>query len=247
MKKLKIPTDTSGEEDGDVPAPEIIQEKHSRFSGALKSAMSDLFTTKRLGSRRFRSISLRSPSSKKLSTVQNNKLSKAKSDSISFKRSSVTNDVFKPDCICPLPRAPTTKSGQGSSVSTTASSFPLNSCSVMRNGSFEATLNELKQVQQQQQYKKNVRSTEFFSTNIGLSFIALSLLVLIVWGKVCAILCTSTWLLLMSARFKERGIVKKSSKCDDQLPGENVDSGEYKKRVIMEGLLDRNRSSSKRL
>lgn len=43
IKKLKIPTDTSGEEDGNVPADGLMKEKHSRFSGALKSAMSDLF------------------------------------------------------------------------------------------------------------------------------------------------------------------------------------------------------------
>lgn len=210
------------------------------------SYMYNCWQTKRLGSRRFRSISLRSPSSKNISTLQNNKLSKTMSDSISLKRTSDTDDIFKSDSRCPLPKAPTTKGGQGLSVSSTASSFPSNSCSVLRSGSFEATLNELKQVQQQQ-HKKNVRSSEFLNTNIGLSLIALSLFVLIVWGKVCAILCTSTWLLLMSARFKERGVVKISSKRDDQLRGENVDRGEYKKRVIMEGLLDRNRSSSRRL
>lgn len=244
-KKLKIPSDSSEEEDDNLPA---IKEKHChRFSGALKSAMSDLFMTKRLGSRRFRSISLRSPSSKKLSTLQNNKLSKTMSDSISFKRMPDTDDVFKSDPTCSLTKATTTKGGHGSSASSTASSIPLNSNSVLRNGSFEATLNELKQVKQQQQRKKNVRSSEFFSTNIGLSLIALSLLVLIVWGKICAILCTSTWLLLMSARFKERGVIKKSSKWDDQLRGENVYSGKYKKRVIMEGLLERNHASSRRL
>ena len=44
MKKLKIPTDPNGEEDGDVFDAEIAKEKHQhRFPGALKSVMSDLF------------------------------------------------------------------------------------------------------------------------------------------------------------------------------------------------------------
>ncbi|KAK1368174.1 hypothetical protein POM88_034266 [Heracleum sosnowskyi] len=155
-KKLNFPSDTSGdEEDDNVPDAAGTREKHChRFSGALKSAMSDLFMTKRLGSRRFRSISLRSPSSKKISTLQNDKLSKTMSDSISFKRSSDTDDVFKSDSTCPLPKAPTRKGGHDSSVSSTPSSFPSNSHSVLRNGSFEEALNELKQVQQQ--HKKKV-------------------------------------------------------------------------------------------
>lgn len=44
-KKLKLPTDSSGEEEGNYVCGEgIIKEKHChRFSGALKSVMSDIF------------------------------------------------------------------------------------------------------------------------------------------------------------------------------------------------------------
>ncbi|WOH09962.1 hypothetical protein DCAR_0729423 [Daucus carota subsp. sativus] len=246
MKKLKIPTDPNGEEDGDVFDAEIAKEKHQhRFPGALKSVMSDLFATKKLGSRRFRSISLRSSSSKKVSDIPNTKISKTMSETIPFRKSPDTNAVFKSASTRCFP-TPIIASGPYCPL---ASSFSSNSCSVLRrNGPFEASLNELKQMQQLHQ-KKNVKSRKCLNTNIGLSLIALSLLVLVVWGKICAILCTSTWLLLLSASFKKRGAVKKSS---DQLGREDVDSEEYKKRVIMEGLLDRNRggissSSSRRL
>lgn len=170
------------------------------------------------------------------------------SETISFRRSSETDDIFKSDSSRSSSTATTTDGGYGSLVSSAPSTYSV----LRRNGSFQANLNELKQVLQQQQHQKKniVRSSEFFNTNIGLSLIMLSLLVLIVYGKICAILCTSTWLLLMSARFKERVVVKNSLKWDYQLPRESVDSGEYKKRVIMEGLLDRNRGageSSRRL
>ncbi|XP_028807602.1 uncharacterized protein DDB_G0271670-like [Neltuma alba] len=64
-----------------------------------------------------------------------------------------------------------------------------------------------------------------------------SLLVLILWGKVFAIICISFWLYLLPRRSElsePPGPVKKEE--------EDFDTVEYKKKVIMEGLLDRNRS-----
>ncbi|PSS16223.1 hypothetical protein CEY00_Acc13720 [Actinidia chinensis var. chinensis] len=77
-----------------------------------------------------------------------------------------------------------------------------------------------------------------YSSNVGLCLLIVSLLVLIVWGKVCAILCTSTWFFLVP-----RGIRKVGSPVNVvDLPEIDSESEGYKKRVIMEGLLQRNRS-----
>ncbi|GFZ06605.1 hypothetical protein Acr_18g0007750 [Actinidia rufa] len=77
-----------------------------------------------------------------------------------------------------------------------------------------------------------------YSSNVGLCLLLVSLLVLIVWGKVCAILCTSTWFFLVP-----RGIRKVGSAVNlVDLPEIDSESEGYKKRVIMEGLLQRNRS-----
>lgn len=75
-----------------------------------------------------------------------------------------------------------------------------------------------------------------FSSNTGLSLLLLSLLVLIFWGKVCAILCTSTWLFFMPGQSKGGDLAVNMVGMLD------VDSDEYKKRIILEGLLERNRS-----
>ncbi|KAK6154300.1 hypothetical protein DH2020_008548 [Rehmannia glutinosa] len=64
-----------------------------------------------------------------------------------------------------------------------------------------------------------------------------SLVALVFWGKAFAIVtCTSTWLLLAPRRRGHR-LRRVGSNVNDV-----VDSVEYKKRVIMEGLLERNRS-----
>ncbi|KAL3850786.1 hypothetical protein ACJIZ3_012668 [Penstemon smallii] len=64
---------------------------------------------------------------------------------------------------------------------------------------------------------------------IGMCIFVVSLVALIIWGKIVAIMtCTSTWLYFLPGR-------------GSQIFEEVVDSDEYKKRVIMEGLLERNR------
>lgn len=71
-----------------------------------------------------------------------------------------------------------------------------------------------------------------YNSNIGLCLLLISFLVLVFWGKICAILCTSTWLFFVPRL------------CNDNNSSQNgvelLDSDEYKKRIIMEGLLQRN-------
>ncbi|XP_030551002.2 uncharacterized protein At5g23160-like [Rhodamnia argentea] len=78
------------------------------------------------------------------------------------------------------------------------------------------------------------------SDNSAVCLLLLTLLVLVLWGKVCAIICTSTWLL-----FVPRWSTTKCTKPSSEENGgdySNMDSAEYKKKIILEGLLQRKRS-----
>ncbi|KAI6687370.1 hypothetical protein NL676_024198 [Syzygium grande] len=75
--------------------------------------------------------------------------------------------------------------------------------------------------------------------NSAICLLLLTLLVLVLWGKVCAIVCTSTWLFLVP-RWSIINCTKSPlENCDDS---SYVDSAEYKKKIILEGLLQRKRS-----
>jgi hypothetical protein len=70
---------------------------------------------------------------------------------------------------------------------------------------------------------------------------------MIFWGRFCAILCTSAWLYFIP-RFRDSVVVvgggdNHDDDDDAKMKSKNVvdlDSEEYKKKVIMEGLLGRN-------
>ncbi|XP_054813883.1 uncharacterized protein LOC129314466 [Prosopis cineraria] len=64
-----------------------------------------------------------------------------------------------------------------------------------------------------------------------------SLLILILWGKVFAIICVSFWLYLLPRRSEQNSPPGQGYKEEEEF-----DTVEYKKKVIMEGLLERNRS-----
>lgn len=71
--------------------------------------------------------------------------------------------------------------------------------------------------------------------NAGLFLLLICLLVLIFWGKICAIFCTSTWFFL---------VPRSTRLCVSPEAGKEFYSGigfeKNKKKVIMEGLLERN-------
>lgn len=90
---------------------------------------------------------------------------------------------------------------------------------------------------------KNVRSS--YDPIVGMSILGVTLVIMIFWGRFCAILCTSAWLYFIP-RFRNSGVgnyeedgAKIMSKNDV-----DFDSEEYKKKVIMEGLLGRNNRGS---
>ncbi|GLT37906.1 hypothetical protein SLA2020_121900 [Shorea laevis] len=76
----------------------------------------------------------------------------------------------------------------------------------------------------------------YFGPNAGLSSLLISLLILTFWGKIWAIFCTTTWLF-----FIPRWSIKpsRSEKMVELSP--EIESELYRKKAIMEGLLERNR------
>ncbi|XP_027362426.1 uncharacterized protein At5g23160-like [Abrus precatorius] len=96
-------------------------------------------------------------------------------------------------------------------------------------------------MQSQTTSKKHKNARRSYDSVVGMSVLAVTLLIMIFWGRLCAILCTSAWLYFIP-RFK-----KSDNENDDGDPnttmksnGVDLDSEEYKKKVIMEGLLERN-------
>ncbi|KAL8201426.1 hypothetical protein R6Q57_012765 [Mikania cordata] len=82
-----------------------------------------------------------------------------------------------------------------------------------------------------------------FDSIIGMSIILVTLVIMVLWGKLCAILCTSAWFFVAPRLIavRKRSVVNTV----DQLTTESGDnmgleSTEYKKKVILEGLLQRN-------
>ncbi|KAI3809969.1 hypothetical protein L1987_19574 [Smallanthus sonchifolius] len=68
-------------------------------------------------------------------------------------------------------------------------------------------------------------------------FLLLSLIVLVIYGRIYSILCTSTWLYLVPCR-----LVKRVNSVTNTARLMDTESEQYKKRVIMAGLLDRTRN-----
>ncbi|KAL4383089.1 hypothetical protein GQ457_15G012340 [Hibiscus cannabinus] len=81
---------------------------------------------------------------------------------------------------------------------------------------------------------------EKFEPMMGLSIITVTLIIMVLWGRVCAILCTSAWLYIC-ARFRTRTRSKgNESTANSNSDDSYLNSKEYKKKVVLEGLLQRN-------
>ncbi|KAK2639270.1 hypothetical protein Ddye_027065 [Dipteronia dyeriana] len=78
--------------------------------------------------------------------------------------------------------------------------------------------------------------------NIGCCFLVISLFVLVFWGRVCAIVCTSTWLFFVPQRWRSSIINVASSKNVGDYANTKLHSEKYKKKIIMDGLLERTHS-----
>ncbi|KAK7407792.1 hypothetical protein VNO78_09876 [Psophocarpus tetragonolobus] len=75
---------------------------------------------------------------------------------------------------------------------------------------------------------------------VGMSVVVVTLVIMIFWGRICAILCTSVWLYCVP-RLRKSGDGNDDGNPQTTKSKEvDLDSEEYKKKVIMEGLLGRN-------
>ncbi|KAG2707875.1 hypothetical protein I3760_05G166300 [Carya illinoinensis] len=88
-------------------------------------------------------------------------------------------------------------------------------------------------------HRENESSAEKLDPVVGLSIIMITLMIMLVWGRLCAVLCTSAWFYFvprLSNASKSHETVGKDPNSHDQ----DYDSEEHKKRVVMEGFLERN-------
>lgn len=233
-----------------------------RFSRALKAVLFDTSLTKKIRERKSRKNSFRSGSSlslksEKIANQMNDKSSSVEESSdademntINSSRSSLlfsssTNASSSLSSSCSSSR-----NANSRSLSERRGSSGVDSMD--RRGSFRTTNSEekiasfrapnpverkesfrgTKSMELQKQNSAAEKIDQYYSSTIGLCLLLISLLVLVFWGKICAIFCTSIWLFFGPRRIKP--VILAGSV--------NMDSEEYKKRVIMEGLLERNRS-----
>ncbi|CAH1414707.1 unnamed protein product [Lactuca virosa] len=82
-----------------------------------------------------------------------------------------------------------------------------------------------------------------FDSVIGMSVILVTLLIMLLWGKICAVLCTSAWFFIAPRLVAggERSVLPTAEKGrQDSHINLDLESTEYKKKVVLEGLLQRN-------
>ncbi|KAK3021390.1 hypothetical protein RJ639_046798 [Escallonia herrerae] len=206
---------------GDVVVTGSRTKPQRRLSRVLKAVFFEASLMKKLGIKKSRESS-RSNSS--LST-KSDKCSSSTNGKSLQREFSEPDDTFRTSS-----RSSSLFSSSINSTSYTSSITSGSRSLSDRRASFGSNSVEPKQV-----YTQGTKRV-YYGSSIGLCLLLVSLLVLIFWGKICAILCTSTWLFFAPRRLN----------CVDRLENvvdsPDVDSGEYKKRVIMEGLLERNRS-----
>ncbi|CAN1255063.1 Uncharacterized protein At5g23160 [Linum perenne] len=155
-----------------------------------------------------------------------------------------------------------TKNGPGSSISQPGSpvsnSNPNGTVSISRSTTFPAPdyLNP-EQVQLQPGKKmaaaagrsRREKERGKLDSVVGLSIIAVTLVIMVIWGRICAIVCTSAWLYFIPRLRTTLSEVKVKAKRGKNVGGSggggagefDLDSVEYKRRVVLEGLLERKR------
>ncbi|KAK7273738.1 hypothetical protein RIF29_14801 [Crotalaria pallida] len=97
------------------------------------------------------------------------------------------------------------------------------------------------QNQTTQMKQKNTRRS--YGPVAGMSVVVVTLVIMIFWGRLCAILCTSAWLYFIP-RFRMSTFENDNNDLNKKSNELDLDSEMYKKKVILEGLLDRNHKGS---
>lgn len=112
---------------------------------------------------------------------------------------------------------------------------------ITRSSSYQKGLPQLDSLDLRNSVLSSPEKTKSSSNNWNIRwclFLLLSLIVLLVYGRIYSILCTSTWFYFVPCRSRTKRA--KSVSCEVKLV--DTESEQYKKRVIMAGLLDRTRN-----
>ncbi|KAL4186140.1 hypothetical protein AMTRI_Chr09g32290 [Amborella trichopoda] len=75
---------------------------------------------------------------------------------------------------------------------------------------------------------------------LGMFLLVVSFVIMVLWGRLCAIICTSAWLCLIPRLKTAKNSGESTGKSDFRNEKPDTNSKEYKKKVIMDGLLERN-------
>ncbi|KAJ4974670.1 hypothetical protein NE237_007844 [Protea cynaroides] len=109
--------------------------------------------------------------------------------------------------------------------------------SVPSNSRKPARLAGSSQPHAKQPASQNNAGTGKFSPMAGLSVVMVTLVLLLIFGRLCAILCTSVWFYAAPRLMAVKSDDSATSRSASDLP--DLSSEEYKKRVVLEGLLER--------
>lgn len=87
---------------------------------------------------------------------------------------------------------------------------------------------------------KNGSRVEKFDPVIGISIIVLTLVIMLVWGRLCAILCTSAWCYFLPRLREAAALAKRRrSGSDGSAFVRDLKSESYKRKVVLDGFLGR--------
>ncbi|KAK9269137.1 hypothetical protein L1049_000906 [Liquidambar formosana] len=207
--------------DEDVVVVESRRRKKGKVSRILKAVFFETSLAKKIGNRKARKNSSRSNSNKST----NDDKSQTPLDGKAMPTEPSEDDDRRLNSKTPSSSHPSSLTASFSRGSSSSSLRALNSGSLSdRKTSFPSNSMESKRWPDE-------------SCNYGLCLLLISLLVLIFWGRICAIFCTSTWLF-----FVPRRRIRQESPENVVESPPLFDSVEHKKRVIMEGLLGRSRT-----
>ncbi|KAL6970125.1 hypothetical protein U1Q18_029830 [Sarracenia purpurea var. burkii] len=76
---------------------------------------------------------------------------------------------------------------------------------------------------------------------VGMSILMVIVVIMLVWGKLCAVLCTSAWFYFAPRLRNAKGGSNVSEENGSNRLGFGLDDQEYKKKVVLEGFLERKR------
>ncbi|XP_009775295.1 uncharacterized protein LOC107779443 [Nicotiana tabacum] len=103
------------------------------------------------------------------------------------------------------------------------------------------TTGEVNDEKSSQRHDQQINNN-YFDSIIGMSILMVTLLIMLFWGKVCAIICTSAWFYFLP-RFRPKNEAIVAGKNGGVAGAVDVNSDEYKKKVVLEGFLERNHRS----